>query len=425
MVTPASVVGPSGRRLVATLIVALGCLALGVLAMPEQLRMRLSEQERSEPHCAPDARSTRCLVWRANVERKRAAFPEAVALSRAALAREPLHLVALETLVRSLDPRRTAEKARLITLIAILSKHSYYAHADLMAKAYNQERPDDLMYHADVLLRWGQADAAFVHETIIQYITDETGRAAVARRLATDPPWRVAFLRSVADKAAPGDALALHATMNRLGVRQTPVEAEYLAARLLKENLVSELRRLRRAVLPPGGPDQAVFDGGFDGLEGPALFVWEPLRVSGGEAVIGTPESRHPGALSLEHDLFSSSDWMVRQLVLLPPGRYRLSLAAQGLDDQGAGRFVAEVGCRGASSLIRLPIRPAQQGSQVSVGDFTVPADGCATQWLAFAPVTGDRVEAVQVLIDRISISPSTSPPPASPLQTPRPANAQ
>ncbi|CAN1536740.1 hypothetical protein MCEMIH16_01611 [Caulobacteraceae bacterium] len=421
----ASVVGPLGRRLVATLIVALGCLALGVLAMPEQLRMRLSEQKRSEPHCAPEARSTRCLVWRANVERKRAAFPEAVALSRAALAREPLHLVALETLARSMDPRRTAEKARLITLIAILSKHSAYAHTDLMLKALSQERPDDLMYHADVLLRWGQVDAVSVHENVIQYITDETGRAAVARRLATDPPWRVAFLRSVADKAAPGDALALHATMNRMGVRQTPVEAGLLAARLLQANLFSELRRFRRDALAGRGAASAVFDGDFDGLEGPAPFVWEPLQVSGGEAVLGTAETSHPGALRLEHDLFSSSDWMVRQLVLLPPGRYRLSLAARGLDDQGTGRFVAEVGCRGASSLIRLPIRTAAQGSQVSVGDFTVPADGCAAQWLAFAPVTGDRVEAVQVLIDRISISPSTSPPPAAPLQTRRPANAQ
>ena len=421
----ASVVAPLGRRLAATAVVALGCLLLGVLSMPEQLRMRLAAENPQEPHCSPDSSATRCLVLRAKRERKRAAFPEAAALSRQVLAREPLHLVALETLARSLDPRRAAEKARLIALIGSLSKHGYFAHSALMMEAYAQERPDAALYHADALVRWGEVSQDSVYETVAQYVTDEPGRAAIARRLATDPPWRASLLKYIADNAATGDALGLLATMNRLGARQTAAEVDYLAARLLEKALYADLRQLRRAVTSGRDGAQAVFDGGFDGLEGPASFVWRPQQVSGGEAVLGTADTSHAGSLRLEHDLFSSSDWMLQQLVLLAPGRYRLTLSAEGLDDRGSDRFVVEIACRGASSIIRMPIKTAESGWQVSAVDFTVPPDGCPAQWLAFAPVTGDRLEAVQVLVDRISISASTSTMPAPPPQPRRPADVQ
>jgi hypothetical protein len=425
MGTRALVVGRSWRRLAATAVVALGCLLLGVLTMPEQLRARLAAEDPRDPHCSPDSSATRCLVLRAKRERRRAAFPEAATLSRQALAREPLHLVALETLARSLDPRRAAAKARLIALIGSLSKHSYFAHSALMMEAYSQEQPDAALYHADALVRWGEVSQDSVYETVVQYVTDEPGRAAIARRLATDPPWRASLLKYIADKATTADALALLATMNRLGPRQTPAEVDYLAARLLEKGLYAELRQVRRAAISGRDGAQTVFDSGFDGLEGPATFVWQPRQVSGGEAVLGTADTNHAGFLRLEHDLFSSSDWMMQQLVLLGPGQYRLNIRAQGLDDRGSGRFVVEIACRGASSIIRMPIKTAEPGWQVSTADFTVPPDGCPAQWLGFAPVTGDRVETVQVLIDRISISASTATIPAPLLQPRRPADVQ
>ena len=413
MTMGAPVSGLSPRRLVVALFAAAICLGVGVWTVPVQVGAALSIGNAGGAACAPGSTTTRCLVKRANALRKTTDYAGAIALSRRAIAREPLNLSALETLARSVDPQKVKERGRLIESIATLSKHSAYAHSDLLMRAYASERPADLWYHADVLLRWAQVTPETVYEVLLPYLSDERGRLATARKLASDPPWRADFLRYIATKAEPRDVLSLVATLQRNGLRLTPGESESLVSRLLETERYDDLRRLRGMLLPKRGADAFLYDGGFEDLEGPVTLVWTPLSVSGGEAVLGTAGAGHPGALLLRHDLFSSSDWMVRQLALLTPGRYRLSLAAQGLTEQVSGRFVVEVACRGGVSLVRIPIRAHGEAWVPSAGDFAIPPDGCPAQWIAFAPVTGDRVEAAELLVDRVRITQSSSPPPA------------
>ena len=415
MTTPAPVSRRSALRLAATLVAATVCLGVAVVTMPEQVRRALAVESPDGPPCVATSRTAHCLVKQANVRRKQADYDSAISLARQAIVREPFNIAALEALSRSIDPRKVGEKRRLIGVIAELSKHSAYAHTVLFTEAYDGARFDELYLQADILLRWQDVVPDTVYDTLVLDMTTQAARTAAARRLASGPPWRRDFLHYVATAAEPAQALALAATMERLGVRPTPVEAEFLVDRLLDQKLYDDLRRYRSLVLSRGGPPTLVYDGAFDELEGPDTFVWKTLTLSGGKAVLGTATTDHPGTLFLQHDLFSSSDWMARQLTVLTPGRYRLSLVAQGLDEQGSRRFVIEVACRGAASILRLPIRTEGDAWVATSGDFTVPVDTCPTQWIAFSPVTGDRVEPAAILVDRISIMPSSSPEQALP----------
>jgi len=424
MTPRASVPGPIARRLAATLVVGAVCLAVGILAMPNRLAVGIAAARQEDVRCAPTATSHDCLVLGAKAALKVADFEKAEALARRAVAQAPFDADALEVLARSISPARTAALNRLTAQIARLTLQSPFSHSRLLVEASGEHRWDAMLFHADVLLRRETVVAGPLFVDMAGLLEDEAGRVALARRLATDPPWRLKFMQTVASHAKPADTIAFYLTLSRQGVALTTDEENALVNRLVDEGQFSDLRRLRAAMLPPGQRSSLVYDGEFAGLPGPASLIWQPLPLSGGAAVVGTDATTHPGALLLQHDLFSSGDWMARQMLLLTPGHYRLSLAAQGLDDQGSRGFKVGIDCRGAQNLFTLPLETSGEQWVRSTIVFTIPPEGCPAQWIAFSPVTGDRVQSVRVLIDHVAITPSAAPPTPKP-QIPRLADAQ
>lgn len=423
MTTKALVSGRSRARLAITLAAAIACLAVGVLAIPAQVSARLAATGRLDPECRPEETSRRCLLWRGEAARKQADFDQAAVLARKAIALEPLNVQALELLARSEDPRQAATLRRLISLTAKLTLHSSFSHLRLMEADLDAHRWDEAMFHADVLLRREVVVADSFYPGLMSLLNNQAGRAAIVKRLTMEPHWRVAFMQAMASTAKPAETMAFYSAMARQGLTPTPAEVEFLVGRLLNDNQYEPLRQLRQGLLPKGQSRSLVYDGEFDGLPGPASFIWRTLQLSGGEAILGSAETDHPSTLLLRHDLFSSSDWMTQQLLLLPPGRYQLTLSAQGLDDQGYRRFAVSVNCRAGSNLFVLPLKTDHDAWVLSKAEFTVPAEGCQAQWIAFSPLTGDRVEMAQILVDHVAIAPSTTPPPP-PLQPPQAADA-
>jgi hypothetical protein len=132
----------------------------------------------------------------------------------------------------------------------------------------------------------------------------------------------------------------------------------------------------------PAAAAKSVYDPDFRKLAGAPPFNWDFPIAEGGHA--------EGGQTGLQADYYGRLDAvLVRQLLMLAPGRYRLAFRADG-DAKGDGAQLQwTIACaRGGAELLRVPIKSVT-GPRRFVGDFAVPA-GCDGQWLALSGTAGD-----------------------------------
>jgi hypothetical protein len=147
----------------------------------------------------------------------------------------------------------------------------------------------------------------------------------------------------------------------------------------------------------PGG--KGIYDPGFAGLPGPAPFNWDLTSTSAGTAERG--RSRN-----LQVNYYGRDNGeLARQLLVLRPGRYTLSFKASG-DAAGEGsRLVWTIGCApGDVQLLQLPLTGVAAASRDFTAIFTVPASGCAGQWLKLVGIAGDIGATQSAAIGGLSI---------------------
>lgn len=150
-----------------------------------------------------------------------------------------------------------------------------------------------------------------------------------------------------------------------------------------------------------GAGGKGVYDPTFAGLAGPPPFNWK-LTTEG----IGVAERSHKHSLQVDYYGRDNGD-LATQLLLLRPGRYRLSVKASG-DAAGEGsRLVWTVACAGNDNgLLQLPLTGVTPAAKGFEGVFTIPATGCATQWLKLTGVSGDVATNQSATITNVSIEP-------------------
>jgi hypothetical protein len=123
--------------------------------------------------------------------------------------------------------------------------------------------------------------------------------------------------------------------------------------------------------------EKNVYDGRFQGLPGAAPFNWQ-LNAS----PAGVAERSSSGGLQVQYFGRDSAD-LASQILLLPSGRYKLVVQAEG-DASGEGaQLVWSVGCaRAPAHLIDLPLRKISSKPQRVQAAFFIPPTGCSAQWL-------------------------------------------
>jgi hypothetical protein len=145
-----------------------------------------------------------------------------------------------------------------------------------------------------------------------------------------------------------------------------------------------------RAQIPPG---QTLYDAAFSDRNAPPPFNWE-LLSSG----VGLAERQQGGRL---HVIFygQQDGILARQLLLLAPGRYRMTMAASG----GPG----------GSKALNWSIRCDRQQSPFSAISLTAVASapwifsvpvGCPAQWLELSGVSSDVGQQSDFTIGRLSL---------------------
>lgn len=228
------------------------------------------------------------------------------------------------------------------------------------------------------------------------------GRAALAERLKLAPPWALQMVLYLKD--LPSEALLQRVDLMRRtgkGVWDC-ASTEVLAQKLISLNLYDQAQDVW--ALNCGSAGSLVYDGGFekfDMLKPAAGFAWQ-MSDRGDVEIAVVKDAGGRQSLDLQVNAARSLA-VARQLIVLRPGRYRLTWRTPGTPIAQARQMQVSLACT-------LDLSQAVAGNAVSgkadtwSQDFAVDAQ-CPARQLAFwlAP-------HAEVHLDDISLLPASSP---------------
>ncbi len=156
----------------------------------------------------------------------------------------------------------------------------------------------------------------------------------------------------------------------------------------------------RRFTRPVDQGPALVYDSRFEGWHGSIPFNWDFVSNPVGSA------ERVPGP-ALEVSYFGrSSGWLARQLLLLRPGRYRLSTQVEGSAKGDGSRLTWRILCRANSAVLTsIPLTGVSAQPKTLSAELTVPGGGCESQWLQLMGDVGEFPETQSVRISSIDLA--------------------
>lgn len=288
--------------------------------------------------------------------------PRAEALARAAYAREPLASNALFVLALAQSPLTDNYRAGTIARQgAALDRRHGLLQLLLVADAAAREDFDDLFAHADLLAAAHPDLAQVVLAPLFDRLGDPEVLPLVERALAGKLRWAAAFKRTVPQDTA---ALRNYLTLRReagLGVQWESDGA--LVGALADNGLYDDAFALWRGIV---GGDADRF--GFVADAAYAPIGWR--LASGGE---GAARIGEDGTMFVW--LQRGADAVLaRQLLALPPGRYRLETRIESPNADPP--LTIALHCATAS------VAPGQTRPLAARTDFVVNAGSCPAYWL-------------------------------------------
>ena len=395
---------------VAPKLVWIGLLLLGLILGLQTVRMRVAEAAVRSDNGALAASIRPQNGWGlallAESRFRQGDTNAAAGISRQAISRTPLAVVALRTLARAQDKLRGpggGEKAwQAASLLGWRDKQTQLWAA---LRALSNREADVFAMRADALLRTGDPDemmTRFIRQAVIE---PEIRRAFVAR-LAEEPPWRSRFL--LAEKPPSGRELeGVVLVLRDLGRTDTPPKRSELRNALLgliAAGRYSEAAALdRRFVRRLPDPGSLLDDGRFDLADTDYLTKATPFDWSL-DARKASIDQSGGGRMVAVFGASGDSGPAVIRYVELSPGQYRLTFRMRGAPKAGSGIIFASQ-CAASQTVLASSARtPLSSGDWESRSfDFTVPA-GCGLVRLTIDAVQPDAPDALidDVLLRRI-----------------------
>lgn len=299
----------------------------------------------------------------------------------------------------------TPTARRLMTQAARLSLRDGPSHAWLLQDALNRGDDARVMFHADMLLRRDVGLRRTLFPTMHRLLDTADGRRAIIQRLALNPEWRILYLADAGRRGAPEAAAMLFDEFAASGHRPTDEEMAPLFKRLVENGQYDMVMALwRRHVPGAAASGKGLYDGEFAGRPGPSPLNWDFPARRGGEAVFTDMGEGH--GVAIHYDGWSPPSSVVRQVVFLAPGTYRLAAEVRMDSPAAANRFRIEVRCVGGRPLSKLGLEGLPGQWQTVAGPVVVPDGACGAQWIGFVPVAGEQQEQVDMQVRRVSIAP-------------------
>jgi hypothetical protein len=338
----------------------------------------------------------------------------AARLAVRALRLAPLNADALTTYALAMDDLHQPQLAnRAMTLAGQRSWRDlitqvWLFHRDVLASDYT-----DAFDHADALMRRVPSPPLLVLRFLAAAARDPRAVGPLIDRLALNPGWREKFFIYLNAYARPPATDVAGVLLTRLAAgpsRPSELETGIYLASLASQGKYQAAEQAWRQLTPGAGRASYVHNGDFELPARTTPFDWWLTNGVGWQASIAdAPTGGHGKALRIDYG-GDAKPLPVRQLIVLPPGGYRLSGRMFDGGDNPARGFSWRVLCPGASdplAVASMPDGPAQQWRPFTA-EFVVPASNCPAQVLDLNVAAGDLPNAVTIWFDDLAIVPAT-----------------
>lgn len=335
-------------------------------------------------------------------------------LARDALRRAPFDVRALRVFgLTEARAQRETQADDILTLAGNWSLRDDPAHAWLVGHRLRQGDYASAFAHADTLVRRRPDVQPEVFRLFTAAGIQDPQRAMpiIARLLATEPPWRSAYLHGLGQNPEDlGLAARLAILLESSSAPLTYVELQRLYQALLVKRQFAALAAIREQLSRPS-TSEMVTNGGFGDSETPTPFQWRLFEKTGIKAEIVADDLRASNpALRIDYDGYAAGK-IAEQLTMLPPGSYRLVAEVRVEAGDPEARLAWTLTCAyGGGAIASVPggAKGGRLDGWVNMsGRLEVP-ENCPAQWLRLETRAADRRSPTVVWYDRIVISPGS-----------------
>lgn len=404
----------SGPRIARLLAIAAVSVALAWLSVAVGLAgaSRESRPDLALRFLPFDARAKAKVAERLSTrsQRDRVAGARARILSQEALARDPTVIPAWRTLAILSGIGGQADRASaLFHIVGRMARRDLPSQLWLIEERVAHNDIAGALHHYDVALRTSPRAYDLLLPILVSATAEDAIVQPLARILRADPQWRPYFLAKLSENPpAAANAVRL---VELLGAGR-PMSDGYIMARLIprfadRGELAAAWRLYRRMGGATGSADALIRNGGFERPNPLPPFDWvlaDDTGISAEQRVIsGVADS----AVLEVRAASGEGGRPARQMLLLPPGGYRLSWRAGAVGDVPPAvlRWTLSCAGEGGSGLLDLAIAPLDGRARSQGARFQVPGSGCRAQWLDLGLQSEFGPSGVGGWIDAVSIS--------------------
>lgn len=327
-------------------------------------------------------------------------------VSRAALLSDPTSVAAAATLGLNAELRGKSQLAqRAFAYAQMLSRRDLRTQLWAIEHAVAKGDVPGALQHYDIALRTSRHGPDLLFPVLASAIADANVRVAMAHTLAARPAWGSEFVEYVAGNGpAPQATAQLLTRLQRRGIKVPASAAASVINALVTAGHVDDAWSYY-AARHPGADRRRSRDGTFIGeVDNPSAFDWVPDNDTGRTASLQPGDGR--GVLDFAASP-SVGGIAVRQMQLLPPGRYLLKGKTMGIDQPAASRPYWALSCAGGRELGRVDLPSSGQKIGQFVSTFEVPS-GCSVQILSLVLRPSDMVSGVSGQVSLLQLEPIT-----------------
>ena len=324
----------------------------------------------------------------------------AVALARGVADPAAIEFRALEA-GTDRDIRR---EAALFHLSDAISRRSLATRLWLIQDAVQRGDAGSALADFDIALRTSTDAPAVLFPILAGATGDPTLSAPLARLFDKPSDWRAAFFHyALTEVQVDGGLVHVMPLMRDKAWLVASGAADELVGNLVADERFADARRIYDLFSRDREPGQLVRDGAFADPHAAFPFGWQFTQ----KGEIGAERSLVRGRPTLTYQALSGGDGVVAsQLLMLSPGRYRLSVrAASTATDRDAPPYWTTT-CAGREgrqvALLDAPV----DANRATATDFVVPAD-CPAQWLVLALRGSDKSGGQSGALAAVSVTPA------------------
>lgn len=296
----------------------------------------------------------------------------------------------------------TAQAKQIFAYSQVLTRRELRPRMWAIEEAVSRGDIHGALRNYDIALRISDDAAAMLFPTLSAALVEPRVRAALLRVLDTDPVWTDAFVAYAANSGIePEGAIAFFSESGEHGIEPSaPLRANLVNA-LMAQDKPREAWNYYRTFRADAHRDQSRDPTFSLDTDVRAAFDWQARN----DARISAAILREGDGGLLDFTVPPSvGGELVRQVQLLPTGRYRLAGQSRGVDQREYSRPYWALSCQDGRLLGRVPLANSAENQGKFSGEFVVPPN-CTVQILALFARSTDDIMGVSGQIVRAQLT--------------------